>query len=172
MEPSLSPDGTVRIEWEEFDGRMSHVICSPVVKWAATGEVILFMGSDWDGALKWLGSGNTFHIYFRRYASGGDINVVIEPSAGVFRIGDENGEPEPLANARERLTEEIDKKVRRAPGVPLVDTRLSLLEWFGVVVLAAGLIFVAVDWMKKLSALEKPRKEPPKIIREIPKPTR
>ncbi len=168
MEPSLSPDGTVRIEWEEFDGRMSHVICSPVVKWAATGEEILFMGSDWDGALTWLGNGNAFHMHFRRYASGGDIDVVIEPSAGVFRIGGENGAPEPLAKARERLTNEIEKTVKRIPAWQMIDTKMSVLNWVGLVVILLGLALIVKDCGKKKPA---PRKEPPKIIREIPTPT-
>ena len=166
MEPSLSPDGTVRIEWEEFDGRMSHVICSPVAKWVATGETFLFMGSDWDGALTWLGNGNTFHMYFRRYASGGDINVVIEPSGGVFRIGGEDGAPEPLAKVRERLTVEIEKTVLRiAP--PMVGMRVR--DWLVVAFIVLGLALIVKDCVKGKPA---PRKEPPKIIREIPKPTR
>ena len=168
MEPSLSPDGTVRVEWEEFDGRMSHVICSPVVKWAATGEEIFFMVSDWDGARTWLGTGNRFQMYFRRYSSGASMNVVVEPSAGIFRIGGENGAPEPLAKVRERLTEEIDKTVGIAPVCRLIDTRMSVLDWIGLVVIVLGLALVVKDCAKKKSA---PRKEPPKIIREIPKPT-
>ena len=35
--------------------------------------------------------------------------MVIEPSGGVFRIGGEDGAPEPLAKVRERLTVEIEK---------------------------------------------------------------
>ena len=168
MEPSLSPDGTVRVEWEEFDGRMSHVICSPVVKWAATGEEILFMGSDWDGALTWLEKGNAFRMDFRRYASGGHISVVIDPAAGTFRIGGEDGVPEPLAKARERLTEEIEKTVRPVKFSEMYDMRMSVIEWVGLVVILLGLALIVKDCGKKKSA---PRKEPPKIIREIPKPT-
>ena len=167
MEPSLSPDGTVRVEWEEFDGRMSHVICSPVVKWVATGEEILFMGSDWDGALTWRGKGNAFHMHFRRYASGGDIDVVIEPSNGAFRVGGENGAPEPLAKVRERLTEEIEKTVRPVQQPPLVDMRVR--DWLGLAVILLGLALIVKDCGKKEPA---PRKEPPKIIRQIPTPTR
>lgn len=168
MEPSLSPDGTVRIEWEEFDGRMSHVICSPVVKWAATGEEIFFMGSDWDGALKWLGEGDRFHMYFRRYASGGDIDVFVEPSAGIFRIGSEDGAPEPLPKIRERLTEEIQKTVVTAPVCLPSDTRMSVLDWIGLIVIVLGLGLFAKDCGKKKSA---PRKVPPNIMSGFPTPT-
>ena len=168
MEPSLSPDGTVRIEWEEFDGRMSHVICSPVVKWVATGEEILFLGSDWDGALTWLGNGNTFHMAFRRYAGGGFLDVVIEPSNGIFRIGGEDGAPEPLANARERLTEEIEKQVKPISTWKMIDTDMRVRDWLGLAFLLFGVVLFVKDCGEKKSA---PRKEPPKIIREIPKPT-
>ena len=168
MEPGLSPDGTVRVEWEEFDGRMSHVIYSPVVKWAATGEEILFMGSDWDGALTWLGKGNAFHLALRRYWAGGHVAVVIEPSAGLFRIGGEGGAPEPLAKVRERLTEEIEKTVRYAKFSDMYDMRMSVLEWIGLVVIVLGLGLMVKDCGRKKSA---PRTEPPKIIRKIPTPT-
>ena len=159
----------MRIEWEEFDGLMSHVIYSPQVKWAATGEPILEMGSDWDGKVTWLGNGNAFHVAFRRYASGGFLDAVFEPTNGIFRIGGKDGKPEPLANARRRLEEEIEKTVRRIspPMAPM-----SLMDWLSAVFLAGGLIVIVVDWARKSNVPEKPRKEPPKIIREIPKPTR
>ena len=126
------------------------------------------MGSDWDGALTWLEKGNAFRMDFRRYASGGHISVVIDPAAGTFRIGGEDGVPEPLAKARERLTEEIEKTVRPVKFSEMYDMRMSVIEWVGLVVILLGLALIVKDCGKKKSA---PRKEPPKIIREIPKPT-
>lgn len=170
MEPSFSPDGTVRIDWEEFDGLMSHVIYSPQIRWVATGEPILEMGSDWDGKVEWIGTGNAFVMHFRRYASGGNISAMIEPSNGVLRIGGEDAPAEPLADGRRRLEEEIEKTVKYARQ-PLVDTSpLSLLEWLGLAFIVLALVIVAVEQVQKRRANEKPRKEPPKIIREIPKP--
>ena len=161
----------MRIEWEEFDGRMSHVIYSPRIRWVATGELILEMGSDWDASVEWIGTGNAFWMHFRRYASGGYISAIFEPSKGVLRIGGEDAPAEPLANARGRLEEEIEKTVRAARQ-PWFDTSpLSLLEWLGLALLALALVIIAVEQVQKRRGKEKPRKESPKIIREIPKPT-
>ena len=159
----------MRIEWEEFDGRMSHVICSPRIVRVKTGEEILWMGSDWDGSLQWLGDGCAFLMDFRRYAAGGFVRVMVDPVLGVFRIGGEQGHAEPLANLRARLIEEIEKTVRISP-IPLhPDAQWRRRDWFYLAIFVAWVVWAAVDGVRKKS---KPHREPPRIIREIPQPTR
>ena len=42
-------------------------------------------------------------MHFRRYASGGNISALIEPSKGVLRICTDAAPAEPLADGRRRL---------------------------------------------------------------------
>ena len=90
-------------------------------------------------------------MHFRRYAPGGNISARIEPSKGVLRICTDEAPAEPLADGRRRLEEEIEKTVRRiSPPVGFAPFR-----WWEV---------------QKWRGHENTRKEPPKIIREIPMP--
>lgn len=80
-------------------------------------------------------------MHFRRYASGGNISALIEPSKGVLRICTDAAPAEPLADGRRRL-----------------------------VFVVAGLVIMAVQQVQKWRGHENAGKEPPKIIREIPMP--
>lgn len=98
--PQTSPDGSVRIEWEIHDGRMSHVIRSARARWVATGEVLFEFGWDWDGEVHWL-EGCAFLIHLRRYTMGGGLTVWIDPGRRSFRIGGERGVEEPMGTRAE-----------------------------------------------------------------------
>ena len=80
-------------------------------------------------------------MHFRRYAPGGNISARIEPSKGVLRICTDEAPAEPLADGRRRLE-----------------------------FVVAGLVIMAVQQVQKWRGHENARKEPPKIIREIPMP--
>ena len=177
MEPSLSPDQTVRVTWEQDHGRMSHTIEQPTVTWAATGERILAMGWDWDGTLLWDRSGNSFRVDYRRYVQGGSVSVWVDPARGVFRIGGEQGKDEPLAEIHDRLREEIDRNTeremaewrsRQRPPASRLMRLLAFIAYTALILLTlAAAAWVADRRVKRL----RPTATPLPIIRAIPTPT-
>ncbi len=177
MEPTFSPDRTVRVDWTVEDGRMSHVIEMPTVVWAATGARILDMGWDWDGSLRWRGLGNAFVIQYRRYAQGGSITVWVEPDRGIFRFGGEEGKQEPLATIHTRLQEVIELNtagdgvsLAAAGSVPQRSPQTALLIFMGWIALA----FLVIGFAVWKFGIQRPRSNapstPPKLLRTIPTP--
>jgi hypothetical protein len=54
MSDELSPDGRTVVRWAESDGRMSHVIRTPAIVDAASGEAILSCAdSGYDAGIVW-----------------------------------------------------------------------------------------------------------------------
>jgi hypothetical protein len=173
MEPSHSPDGSIRIDWQVYDGRMSHVIRSPQIVRVATGEHILALGWDWDGEVNWLGNGNAFLLHLRRYGQGGSVSAMIDPANNQFRLGGEHGQPEPLADLRRRLEEETEKTVRSASPVATPQKSTSrFLAWVTLIVILGGVILWVTDLVQVKQPRTRPREEPTKtLIRETPRPT-
>ncbi len=170
MDPVFSPDASVRVDWEERDGRMSHVIQQPTVVWAATNERILSMGWDWDGNVVWVGGGNTFLMHYRRYAQGGSVSVWVDPAKKVFRIGGADGRTEPLADIHRRLEEAIEAasnqgRVATVPGKLIPDFLMYIILFLALVVS----IVLAADRARRWWPEKEPAQE---IIREIPRPTK
>jgi hypothetical protein len=97
-EVTLSPDRRTRVEWAISTGRMSHEICSPRIRDAKSGEIILDLWKDgsWDAAINWTGDG-IMHLCLRHYIEGGttSLDVAIDRAGGTFRI--DNGPPQPMA---------------------------------------------------------------------------
>jgi hypothetical protein len=93
MEDELSPDGRTLVKWSESDGRMSHVIRTPTVVDAASGDTILRCSdSGFDASIIW-GADGGFDIDLRHYWRAGTLRVAIDRAAGSFRIagaGDEH----------------------------------------------------------------------------------
>ena len=94
----LSPDGRTLVRWAESDGRMSHVIRTPNIVDAASGDTILQCGdSGFDAAIAWREDGG-FDIDLRHYWRPGTLRLTVDRAAGTFRVADaEDGRaPHPL----------------------------------------------------------------------------
>jgi hypothetical protein len=101
--PTISPDGSIRVEWSINTGRMSHEIWSPAVYDAASNELLFdLQDGDIDASFNWLEDG-AFNMQLRRY-SGGQMQVWVDPRNHLFRIGNSN--PEPLNQAQNRIRKE------------------------------------------------------------------
>jgi hypothetical protein len=101
--PTISPDGSIRVQWSVNTGLMSHEIWSPAVYDAATGELLFdLQDGDIDASFKWHEDG-AFTMHLRRY-SGGQLEVWVDPRRRHFRIG--NGAVEPLNQAQHRIRKE------------------------------------------------------------------
>ena len=170
MEPGFSPDGSVRIDWEEFDDRMSRVIYSSQIRWVASGKPILEMGSDWDGSVEWLGNGNALLMHFRRYAAGGNVSVMVDPANGVFRIGGEAGTAEPLARIHPRIEEKIEKTVRLRAEIPLPNFGPRWNSLIDAILYCLLILIVMAIGVWATDRRDKPPTPSPKIIRTIPTP--
>ena len=145
---------------------MSHVICSPQISWVATGKSILAMGWNWDGHVTWRGNGNAFLLRLRGYAWGGERTVFIDPTNGVFRMGGENGPPEPLAEFHRRFNEETTPPVK-----PLAQFA-NIFTWVVVILMLAGAILWIKDIVQGKPLWRHTRKQPATpVIREGPLPT-
>ena len=93
-----SPDGRTLVRWVENSGRMSHVIRTPTITDAATGEIILRLGdSGYDAEIDWREDGG-FAIDLRHYWRPETLRLSVDRAGGTFRIGGAGGEsaPHPL----------------------------------------------------------------------------
>jgi hypothetical protein len=66
----VSPDGRVRISFECNEARMSHWICTPIIR--VDGAIILDMTTEygWDAEAKFDEDGKTINMYLRKYSGG------------------------------------------------------------------------------------------------------
>lgn len=80
----LSPDGRTLVRWAESDGRMSHVIRTPMILDAASGAAILRFGdSGFDGAII-RGADGGFEIDLRHYWRPGTLRLRVDRACGTF----------------------------------------------------------------------------------------
>jgi len=102
---TISPDGWFRVNWSVNTGRMSHEIWSPLVTLIATGKVLFDLrDGDIDASFDWLGDG-VFQMRLRRYSRSGHIlDVQVDASRRVFRIG-ANGSAQPLELVQQAILE-------------------------------------------------------------------
>jgi hypothetical protein len=102
---TLSPDGWFRVNWSVNTGRMSHEIWSPLVTLTATEEVLFDLrDGDIDASFDWLGNG-AFQMRLRRYSRSGHIlDVWVDASRRVFRLGAE-GPEQPLESVQKAILE-------------------------------------------------------------------
>src|SRR5436305_1423134 len=103
-EPSdveISPDGSLRIEYEETDYAMSHWVRSPRITEIRSGEVLLDLwgGTRWDGSVRFGDTGEVL-LDLRRWPGSVDgFRVRINSRARTFSFTDLPGRPlEPLAD--------------------------------------------------------------------------
>ena len=93
-----SPDGRTLVRWVENAGRMSHVIRTPKIVDAATGETILRLGdTGYDAEIFWRDEGG-FEIDLRHYWRPETLRLIVDRAGGTFRIAGAGGEsaPHPL----------------------------------------------------------------------------
>lgn len=98
VQDELSPDGRTLVRWAESDGRMSHVIRTPHIIDAASGETILrCRDSGFDASITW-GVGGGFDIDLRHYWRPGGLRLKVDRAGGTFcRISEGgDGPPYPL----------------------------------------------------------------------------
>jgi hypothetical protein len=122
IQEELSPDGRTFVRWAESDGRMSHVIRTPEVLDAASGDTILHLGdSGFDAAIDWAEDGG-FAIDLRHYWRPGTLRLTIDRSTGTFRTtGAGAGQaPQPLG-ALSAFVEAHFKAAGRAAALEAVD---------------------------------------------------
>lgn len=79
-----SPDGRTLVRWVENSGRMSHVIRTPTIFDAASGETILRFGdSGFDGEIAW-GADGGFEIDLRHYWRPGTLRLRVDRAGATF----------------------------------------------------------------------------------------
>jgi hypothetical protein len=94
----LSPDGRTLVKWSESDGRMSHVIRTPTILDAASGETILRCGdSGYDASIAW-GADGRFDVDLRHYWRPETLRLKVDRAGGSFRASGAGGDgpPHPL----------------------------------------------------------------------------
>jgi hypothetical protein len=131
MEDELSPDGRTLVRWSESDGRMSHVIRTPSILDAATGERILqCRDSGFDASIGWRDDGG-FDIDLRHYWRAGTLRVTVDRAAGTFRMAGV-GEAQPyhklgeLSAFVEAHFQAADREaMKKGPTGPLLEDRLE-----------------------------------------------
>jgi hypothetical protein len=131
MEDELSPDGRTLVQWSQSDGRMSHVICTPNIFDAASGESILrCRDSGFDASIAWRDDGG-FDIDLRHYWRAGTLSVTVDRAAGTFRMAG-GGEAQPshklgeLSAFVEAHFQAADRAaMKKGPPGPLLEDRLE-----------------------------------------------
>lgn len=115
-EPSayeISPDGSLRIEYEETEYAMSLWVHSPRILDAQSGEILLDLCGDtrWDGSVRFGDAGEVL-LNLRRYPGGaGDFPVRIDTRGRTFCFTDLPQKPEPLSDFNRRLEERFRRRV-------------------------------------------------------------
>ena len=88
----VSPDRRTLVRWSVSDGRMSHIIRTPTIVDADSGEILLRLGdSGYDAAIAW-GPDGGFDIDLRHYWRPETLRLRVDRGAGAFHIlgdGDE-----------------------------------------------------------------------------------
>jgi hypothetical protein len=109
----LSPDGSVRILWDEQEARMSHWILSPRVLDVETGETLLDLwGTSWDAAATFPEPG-LLRIALRHYP--GDTPgcvIVVDVRARTFELGGSTAPLGELCPALDAL--DLEQMIARA----------------------------------------------------------
>lgn len=89
MDTFCSPDGIFRVEFQEFEMRMSHLVCNPRVTHVPSGRVVLDLwGTMWDAWPEMEGDGR-MRLSLREYP--GDkpgYDLVFDPKTGESRRED------------------------------------------------------------------------------------
>lgn len=90
MDPVSSPDGTLRVEYQANEARMSHWIFNPRVTAIATGEVLFDLWPsqywDWSTADTRFESDGTLTLVVCRYPDGATVHTIaIDPLARTWR---------------------------------------------------------------------------------------
>ena len=113
MPQSVSPDGTLRVEFDVQTGRMSHEIYCPCVVSVPDGEVLVNLwGTQWDASAQFEEPG-TVGLSLRYYpGEKPGFAVTIDARARTLRFADAPGEQHPLASF-EKLIEQKHKAQRR-----------------------------------------------------------
>lgn len=128
----ISPDGLLKIEFDEFEMRASHWVCNPRITDIKNGKVLLDLwGTQWDGDASFENAGEvTFS--FRHYP--GDIPgflVRINPQVSTFFFEDQPEQIEPLSVLRRRLDQRYSerKQLYRQPQNSAVRATRSERLW-------------------------------------------
>ncbi len=140
---SVSPDGTLRVEFDVQTGRMSHEIYSPRVVSVADGEVLLNLwGTCWDASAQFKEPG-TVDLQLRYYDDGKPgFGVRIDARARAFNFYDAPGEQHPLAKF-EKLIERKRKAQKPYPQTRPIEPPHQKLWMFLYALLAFAIIFGA-----------------------------
>ncbi|MCB2065899.1 MAG: hypothetical protein KDE15_04570 [Erythrobacter sp.] len=109
---SVSPDGTVRIDFDANEMRMSLWVENPTVRDLASGKVLFSLGWDYDAAESWIGAHN-FTLYVRHYPDGNGVLATFDLDAGTVRIDGEEGAV-PLAGAEAAIEAALGRRYTAA----------------------------------------------------------
>lgn len=141
MPESVSPDGTLRVEFDVQTGRMSHEIYSPRVVSVADGEVLLNLwGTCWDASAQFTEPG-TVDLYLRYYDDGKPgFGVRVDARARTFSFDDARGEQHPLAKF-EKLIKRRHKAQKPYPQSRPVEPPGQKLWMFLYALLMFAIIF-------------------------------
>jgi hypothetical protein len=103
---SVSPDGTIRVEFDVRTGRMSHEIYCPRAVSVPGGEVLVNLwGTQWDATAKFEEPG-TVDLHLRYYDDGKPgFGVRIDARGRTFSFDEARGESHPLSK--------FDKLIKR-----------------------------------------------------------
>jgi hypothetical protein len=126
----LSPDGRTLVQWSESDGRMSHVIRTPTIIDAASGDTILKLGdSGYDATVGW-GEDGGFDLDLRHYWRSGTLRLTVDPAGGTFRIaGADDSSPSHPLRALSAFIEDhftaADRAASASAAGPSLEERLA-----------------------------------------------
>lgn len=117
-EPEISPDGSIRVDFDAEEWGNSHWVHSPRVIEIATGRVLLDLwGTDWDATVSFPAD-RKVHIFFRRYHRGGVLAVDLDLARETYQITLEprHEGPRPAAPLRD-IAEGLEAASVRSTGI-------------------------------------------------------
>ncbi|MDQ1522085.1 MAG: hypothetical protein QOE47_9 [Pyrinomonadaceae bacterium] len=141
----VSPDGTIRVEFDVQTGRMSHEIYSPRVVSVADGEVLVDLwGTQWDASAQFEQAG-TVRLSLRHYdGEKPGFALTIDARARTFSFADAPGEAHPLARFEKLIGRKHAAQERYVQSRPVAPPtgKLKLLLY---ALLLAGIVFVLLN---------------------------
>ncbi|MDQ1589881.1 MAG: hypothetical protein QOG71_508 [Pyrinomonadaceae bacterium] len=145
MPQSVSPDGTIRVEFDVQTGRMSHEIYSPRVVSVPDGEVLVSLwGTQWDASAQFEQPG-TVRLSLRHYdGERPGFAVEIDARARTFSFADAPVEKHPLARFEKLIERKHAAQERYAPGRP-GEPPTGKLKLLLYALLLAGIVFVLLN---------------------------
>lgn len=99
-----SPDGTLRVEFDRFEPKMSHWVYRPRITDTRTGRVLVDLwGTPWDGGVEFEQEGHVLLRLWRYPGRMPPLTVHVSLREGLFFFDESPAQREPLAVLTKRL---------------------------------------------------------------------